>query len=162
MQIPQGLSSCVNKALYRLSLGDMTVQEMMEYLTSPHRKNTGFSSEEAQRTAELLLAEGFLDDKRYLKVLLRRLEEKGFGPRRIRQELVRHGFSAALIQRVEERRVDYTARALRYLVQTKKAPPKTAQERKKLMDSLVRRGYDYTTAAEAVRQITEEDFTFSD
>jgi SOS response regulatory protein OraA/RecX len=30
------------------------------------------------------------------------------------------------------------------------------------MDSLVRRGYDYTTAAEAVRQITEEDFSFSD
>ena len=164
MKIPEGLHPCVNKALYRLSLGDLTCREMVEYLSSPYRNNTGFSEEDAQKTVRLLQEEGFLDDKRYLKNLVHRLDEKGFGPRRIRQELIRHGFSSSLVDRVGERKVDDTARAVHILKKDSKASHLvlTPQGRKKLTDALVRKGYDYGTAAEAVRQISGEDDSFPD
>ena len=164
MQIPEGLSSPVNKALYRLSLGDMTCREMVEYLSDSRRKNTGFPLEVAERVVSLLKEEGFLDDKRYLKILVRRLDEKGYGPRKIRQELVRHGFPRSYIERVEERRVDFTARAKSLLEKDGKSKMlcQTPEGRKKLMDSLVRKGYDYTAASEAVNRISEEDDIFRD
>ena len=75
-------SSCYHKALYRLSVGDMTEAEMTEYLTDPKRKNTGFPEEVALQTVLRLREEGFLDDKRYLLRLVRRGDESLVGPRR--------------------------------------------------------------------------------
>ena len=158
MEIPKDLSESVKRALNRLSIGDLTCGEMQAYLTDRNRK-VFFSAEIAERTVCLLVQEGFLDDKRYLKLFVRRLDEKCCGPRRIRQELVRRRFSAPYVEAALARSVDYSARATRFLEKKTGAKElaKTPAGRKKLQDALVRYGYDYSTALEAVKNFSRED-----
>ena len=159
MQIPAELSVCTKKALARLSMGDLTAGEMLAYLSDPRRKSTAFPKEIAERTVSLLVAEGFLDDKRYFRLFVKRLDEKGYGPRRIRQELSRHLFPPRYIEAAMEREVDYTRRALRFL-QKKAGAAELAQTpagRKKLCDALLRYGYDYSAAGGAVKLFSQCD-----
>ncbi len=155
MEIPKELSPCVKKALSRLGIGDMTVGEMLDYLSDPYRKNTAFPPEVAERAVSLLIQEGFLDDKRYLRIVLRRLDARLFGPRRIREELVRHRFSPGYVKAALDRSVDYTKRAKMLLDKKPEASQmaSTLPGRKKLMDYLARHGYDYGTAKAAVDRI---------
>lgn len=158
MEIPKDLSDSVKRALNRLSIGDLTCGEMQAYLTDRQRK-VSFPAEIAERTVCLLVQEGFLDDKRYLKLFVRHLDEKCYGPKRIRQELVRHRFSAAYVDAALARRIDYTSRAIRFLQKKSGADvlARTPAGRKKLQDALVRYGYDYSTALGAVKAFAQED-----
>ena len=164
MQIPKEIASPINKALYRLSMGDMTTGEMILYLTDPRRKNTGFPLEIAQRTVDFLVAEGMLDDKRYLRLAVRKLDESAVGPRKIREVLTRKKFPAAYVEAALNRSVDYTARAERLLRKKTGAfeLAKTMPGKKKLTDYLVRRGYDYSTAIAAVNSISEGEELFEE
>ena len=158
MEIPKELSESVKRALSRLSIGDMTCAEMQAYLTDRQRK-ISFPSEIAERTVCLLAGEGFLDDKRYLKLFVRHLDEKCYGPRRIRQELVRHRFPFSYVEAALSRNVDYGERALRFLKKKRGADvlAQTPEGRKKLQDALVRYGYDYSTARGAVNNFSRVD-----
>lgn len=158
MEIPKELSESVKRALNRLSIGDLTCGEMQAYLTDRQRK-VYFSPEIAERTVCLLVQEGFLDDKRYLKLFVRHLDEKCYGPKRIRQELVRRRFSSAYVDAALARRIDYLPRAIRFLEKKNGAPSlaQTPAGRKKLQDALIRYGYDYSTAIGAVRAFSQED-----
>ena len=162
MEIPKDLSDSVRRALNRLSIGDLTCGEMVDYLTDSRRK-AYFSQEIAERTVCLLVQEGFLDDKRYLKLFVRHLDEKCFGPKRIRQELIRHRFPAPYVEAALSRRIDYTVRAVRSLEKKSgaEALARTPEGRKKLCDALIRYGHDYATAHEAVNVFSHED-DFSD
>jgi regulatory protein len=162
MEIPKDLSESVKRALNRLSIGDLTCGEMQAYLTDPGRK-VCFSREIAERTVCLLVQQGFLDDKRVLKLFVRTLDEKCFGPMRIRQELTRHRFPPSYVEAALNRRIDYSARALKFLGKKAGAQElaKTPAGRKKLQDALVRYGYDYSTALAAVKNFSRED-DFSD
>lgn len=159
MEIPKDLAPALKKALSRLSMGDLTAGEMMAYLTDTHRKSTGFSENVAERCVALLVGEGYLDDKRYLKLCLRRYDARLFGPRRIRQELSRHLFSQKYIDAALNRPLDLKARAVKALVKkdNNKSFPCTPAENKKRIDYLVRLGYDYSTARDAVSRLGGDD-----
>lgn len=160
MEIPKDLSFCVKKALRRLSMGDLTCGEMYFYLTDV-RKSVSFPPEIAERCVCLLTDEGFLDDKRYLKLFVRHLDEKKYGPRRMKQELVKHRFPPHYIEKVLARDLDYTKRALDFLKKKSGAEKLSAspEGRKKLQDTLVRYGYDYVNARAAVSVFSsDEDF----
>lgn len=157
MEIPKELSYPVKRALGRLGIGDLTEKEMFLYLTDP-RRSASFSPEIAERVVVLLRENGFLDDKRYLKNFVRVLDGKCFGPRRIRKELIKHHFPARYVDAVLSRNVDYEKRAFLYL--TKKAGAEslsqTKEGRKKLVDALVRYGFDYGVSASAVAKFSGE------
>ena len=164
MEIPQELSPCVKKALSRLSRGDMTCGEMLSYLTDPKRPYTAFSQQAAERTVALLQAEGFLDDKRYLRLAVQRLDAKLLGPRRIREELTRHLFPPSYVAAACERKVDYARRGEKLLGKKAgaKALAETPEGRNKLVAALVRQGYDFATARSAVRAFSREEDDFSE
>ncbi len=160
MEIPKEISSLVNKALYRLSMGDMTCEEMMVYLTDPKRKNTGFPKELAEKCVSFLVKEGYLDDKRYLKWIVRKLDRALVGPRKIRETLVRHRFPPGYVEAALNRDIDYVPRAQKLLESKKKPTENTMQARKKQMDFLVRQGYDWATARSAMERVWQEtDFS---
>lgn len=161
MEIPEDIAPALKKALLRLSMGDLTVGEMKAYLTDPHRKSTGFPEDTAERCVALLLQEGYLDDLRYLKLLLRRLDARLLGPRRIRQELTKHLFSQKHIDAALRRPIDYKERASLALEKREKTKrnPNTPAENKKRTDFLVRLGYDYTTAREAAGRVGGDEFS---
>jgi len=160
MEIPEDLAPALKKALLRLSMGDMTAGEMMTYLTDPHRKATGFPEDVAERCTALLVGEGYLDDLRYLKLCLRHYDARAFGPRRIRQELVKHRFSQKYVEAALNRSIDWKARAVKALEKKVKTKQKdtTPAEYKKSIDFLVRLGYDYTTAKDAVSRLGGDEF----
>lgn len=162
MEIPKEISAAVNRALKRLSMGDLTCGEMMVYLTDS-RRTVFFPAETAEKTVCLLTEQGFLDDKRVLRLCVRHLDEKCFGPARIRRELTRRRFPPRFVEVVLGRNVDYTARAERLLAGRSDSASlsQTVQGRKKLQDRLVRYGYDYGTARRAVANFSREDL-FSD
>ena len=162
MEIPKELSESVKRALNRLSIGDLTCGEMQAYLTDRKRK-IFFSREIAERTVCLLVQEGFLDDKRYLKLFVRHLDDKCFGPRRIRSELVRHRFPPSYVEAALARNIDYASRAVKLLEKKGGAAElvKTPAGRKKMQDALVRYGFDFSTALAAVKTFSRED-DFSD
>ena len=160
MEIPVELSPSVKRALKRLSMGDLTCGEMEAYLTDP-RRSVSFSPEIAQRTVCLLVEEGFLDDKRYLRLFVKHLDEKCCGPRRIRQELIRRRFPPRFVEAVLDRKVDYTRRAKTFLQKKYGAAPLslTPSEKKKYQDALIRYGYDYAAASSAISEYMRgEDF----
>lgn len=161
MEIPEDIAPALKKALYRLSMGDLTAGEMMGYLTDPHRKSTGFSEDVAERCVALLVGEGYLDDLRYLKLCLRRYDARLFGPRRIRQELTKHRFSQKYMDAALNRPMDLSERAVKALVKREQTKEKenTPAENKKRLDFLVRLGYDYSTAREAVSRFSGNDFS---
>lgn len=162
MEIPKELSPLIKKALSRLALGDLTEGEMLLYLTDPRRKACGFSEELAADAVELLVREGFLDDVRVLRLVLKKTADRSFGPRRVREELVRRRFTKRHIDAALRRPVDYKARATRKIVSDASFTKllDTPATRKKLADRLVRLGYDYTTAFDAIAAAQREDFSF--
>lgn len=161
MEIPKDLAPALKKALLRLSMGDMTAGEMRDYLSDPRRKATGFSEDVAERCTALLVGEGYLDDLRYLKLCLRRYDARLYGPRRIRQELVKHQFSQKYISAALNRSIDLKNRAIKALEKRERSKKNenTPAENKKRMDFLVRLGYDYTTAREAVSRFGGDEFS---
>ena len=157
MKIPEDLRSPVNKALYRLSMGDMTCGEMQKYLSDPRRKNTGFPEETAERTVVFLAENGLLDDKRYLRLAVEKLDRALVGPRKIRETLTKHSFPPRYVEVALARKIDYTRRAFKLLGTRAGAAEhvRTAPGKKKLTDYLVRQGYDYSTATSAVNRFSE-------
>lgn len=160
MEIPEEIAPALKKALYRLSMGDLTVGEMKAYLSDPRRKSTGFSEEIAERCTALLVQEGYLDDLRYLKLCLRRLDGKHLGPRRIKQELTKRLFEKKYVDAAMNRSIDYKERARLALNERERVKPRPINpaENKKRTDYLVRLGFDYTTAGDAVSLLVGEDF----
>ena len=162
MEIPERLSPLIKKALSRLALGDLTEGEMFLYLTDPRRRSCGFSEDLAKEAVELLVREGFLDDVRVLRLVLKKTADRSFGPRRVREELVRRRFTKRHIEAALRRDVDYKARAVRKILSDASFSrlPDTPETKKKLADRLVRLGYDYTTAFEAIEAARREDSSF--
>ena len=82
------------KALYLLERRSHSKRELVEKVA-----RTAASREAAQAAADRLEELGLLDDAAYAQGLARELfERKGFGARRVRQELLRRGVSRELAE----------------------------------------------------------------
>jgi SOS response regulatory protein OraA/RecX len=106
----------------------------------------------------IFLAEnGLLDDKRYLRLAVEKLDRALVGPRKIRETLTKHIFPPRYVEVALARKIDYTRRAFKLLGTRAGAAEhvRTAPGKKKLTDYLVRQGYDYSTAASAVNRFSD-------
>lgn len=155
MEIPQELKLPLQRAVARVEYSDLTVGEMEKYLTDPRRASTGFSPEIAARVIAILREQGLLDDKRTLRAAVRRLDARMFGPRRIREELRRRLFSPAYVEAALARKIDYDARADRFLKTVPGAAALASDPagRKKLAGRLARAGYDSASSFSAIERL---------
>ena len=150
--------ACLNKALARLGRGDLTARQMMAHLTEKRPGREPFSQEAAKETVRFLLQQGLLDDKRYLRLLLAKMDASLYGPRKIREELKKRKFSPALVERAFSRELDQAARAKTLLEKERKTGlSQTPEGRKKLCAFLVRKGYDYAAANAAIAALLREN-----
>ena len=60
-------------------------------------RQKGFAEEEIPGTLDALVKQGLLSDQRFAELYCRARSNRGFGPRRIQQELQERGVSAELI-----------------------------------------------------------------
>lgn len=110
----------------------------------------GYNDVDSEDAIQYLLGYGFLDDEAYAKSYVRgRFAGSGYGPRRLRAELIRKGVSSSIIanaltELVKEVDLESKARQLAHRRwESLSREPDIRKRKKKLFDYLVRRGFDY-------------------
>lgn len=141
-----------NYAVSLLSRRDHTRKELRDKLAL---KDHG---QFAENVLDKLTEQGFLSDERFARMYIRELVNlKGYGKRRIEQELFRKGVDRELVREVlseteiPEGRLNelINKKYLRYL--------DTEKGRQKTVNALMRLGYSYGEIKEALREISEND-----
>lgn len=142
-----------NKAVDLLSRRDHSEGELVEKL-----KQRDIDEESALSAVEKLKDYGYLDDRHFAKGYAAELQRlKGFGKRRIVQELYRKRVSRDIIDEVleemefsdEELALIIKRKYLRYLVDEKGV--------KKTVNALIRRGYSYGEIKSALERATQDE-----
>ena len=170
-------SKLTERAVDLLALRPMSRKELLDKLCAPPRpkkrkypydKLDGESDpEELQSQREALTAQaetvadrltelGLLNDEEYARTVARHYAAKGYGPRKIRDELYRRGvprefWEDALSElETDERQIDSLAR------QKLRGAEPTRENLKKVSDYLARRGYGWEDISSALERIREE------
>ncbi len=126
-------------------------------------RDKGAGPEHAERAAAWLLDLGAIDEAAYAAMVVRHYAAKGYGKRRLEEELYRHEvprehWEEALASLPDSREV------LDALVQKKlHAAPMDRDGLKKLASGLLRRGYSWEEVRSAIaRNVSQEDNDFDD
>ena len=154
------------KALNALTARPLSRKELTRKLTArPRPDRNGEKGElppqpdlepQAEAVADWLEGLGLLNDLEYAKNLVRHYERKGYGPRKIRDELYRRGvpreyWDEALEEREgSEEAIDAFLRA-----RLKGALPE-GKELKRVTDALARRGFSWPDIAAGLRRYGAE------
>ena len=125
----------------------------------------GFDADLAEDTVAAVERLGLLDDAGYALAFARsRFDARGYGPQRIRQDLIKRGVARDLIDAAldELPQEDVSAEAREQAAgkwRTLSGEEDLRKRKKKTMDFLVRRGYTYGDARDAVDALAagEED-----
>ncbi len=149
---PGSVEAAKQKALSLLDRRDYSRAELLRKLAEK-----GFADAAAEAAADRLVSLGIVDDARYAPIVVRHYAAKGYGARRIRDELQRRGipkelWDAALAEMPEQ---DETVdRLLR--TRLKGAAPDDRAALKKASDALVRKGYGWDEINAAVERLHSE------
>ena len=139
------------RALAMLDRRDYSRAELLKKL-----REKGEDAAEAEAAVERLVELGFVDDARYAPLVVRRCAAKGYGPQRVRQELLRRGiprelWDEAMAQMpVQDDAVDRLLRS-----RLKSAHPDRA-ELKRASDYLLRKGYGWDEIRAALARYDAE------
>lgn len=114
----------------------------------------GVPADEAREAVDRLAGQGYQDDARFASAFARDRAAAGYGPVRIRVELAGHGLGEDQIAAALADCEGDWPRVARQQVSRRARPADLADpaRRRKLVDFLVRRGFDPETAWQAVRQ----------
>ena len=95
---------------------------------------------------------GFLDDAQYAQRVVRHYSVKGFGERKLRDELYRRGIPRELWQQAMEQQQDSENHLDSFIAKKLAGKPMDRQNMKKVSDALARRGYRWSEINEAMRR----------
>ena len=139
------------RALAMLDRRDYSRAELLRKL-----REKGVDETEAAEAVERLVELGFVDDARYAPIIVRHCAAKGYGPQRVRQELLRRGIPKELWDEamaqlpVQDDTIDRLLRS-----RLKSLHPDRA-ELKKASDYLLRRGYGWDEIRSALARYDAE------
>ena len=141
-----------NKGLDFLSRRPFGTKELIKKLCEK-----GHEKEAAQKACERLIELGLLNDEEFAGILANELyERKGYGVKRIKQELAFRGIDREIAENaIESLDIDTQTRII--LVIEKKYISKINDEkgRKRAIDGLLRLGYSYSDIKSALNSIEE-------
>ncbi|MBR5246110.1 MAG: regulatory protein RecX [Clostridia bacterium] len=141
-----------NKGLDFLSRRPYGTKELVKKLCEK-----GHEKESAEKACERLLELGLLNDEEFAKILANDLyERKGYGIKRIKQELLFRGLDREIVENaIESLDIDTQTRII--IVIKKKYLNKLNDEkgRKRAVDGLMRLGYSYSDIKTALNSISE-------
>ncbi|MCI8387898.1 MAG: regulatory protein RecX [Clostridiales bacterium] len=151
----------VKKGLDLLSYGDNTRRQLETKLRS-----RGFDIELCAEAADYIANNGYIDEERMIEQYFRQLAEKKlYGPSRIRQEIMRKGFSRDVVSDKLSELIDEFDfyENLRDIVERKfdfsHANGNTADDRKyreSFIASMFRLGYSPSDVRQVIRDLSEE------
>ena len=124
----------------------------------------GFAETIIEDTVADLERLGLVDDAAYARAFVRgRFEARGYGPARLRQDLQRKGIDRSTIDAALDELTEAEDLGAEARTQAEKkwrslrSEDDLRKRKKKTMDFLVRRGFGFDTAREAVDRIAEDD-----
>ena len=141
-----------NKGLDLLSRRPHGTKELIKKLCEK-----GHEMEATEKACDRLLELGLLNDEEFARILANELyERKGYGIKRIKQELIFRGLDREIVENtIETLDIDTQTRII--LVIKKKYLNKLDDEkgRKRAIDGLMRLGYSYSDIKSALNSISE-------
>ncbi len=138
------------KALLQLSRKPLSRRELERKLGE-----WGASEEEWNNICNRLEELGFLDDGNYARQLVRHYTAKGYGVRKLRDELYRRGIPRELWEEAMEE-ADDSASVMDAFLEKKLRGSRETKELKKASDALARRGYTWSEINAALRRYGAE------
>ena len=154
-----GFRRAYNKGLDLLSRRPYGEKELIRKLCEK-----GHEKESAEKACERLMELGLLNDEEYARILSEELfERKGYGKKRINQELVYRGIDREIAQNAVDA-LDNDAVKRIILVVRKKYLNKLDDEkgRRRAIDGLMRLGYSYSDIKTALSSLTEFDEEYTE
>lgn len=145
---PASVEAAKKRALWLLDKRDYSRAELLRKLTEK-----GFHDETAASALDRLEELGFVDDSRYAPIVVRHYAAKGYGAKRVQQELQRRGipkelWDAALGEMPEQD--DTVDHLLRTKLRGAEKGDRAALKR--ATDALLRRGYGWDEISPAVER----------
>ena len=140
------------RALRLLDKRDYSRKMLTDKLTEK-----GISPSDAEETLDWLCSVGLVDDRRYAGLVVRHYAAKGYGERRVRDELYRRGvdkefWEEALSEMPEQ------DNALDVLIRIKLGGKEPTRENlSRISAALQRRGYSYSEIRSALERLENEE-----
>ena len=119
-------------------------------------KEKGVSEQDAAEAADWLCSIGVIDDGRYAALLVRHYAGKGYGERRIREELYSHGIDRALWDGALSEMPESGETVYRLLSSRLRSTACEAGDVQRAQNYLLRRGYSWEEIRAAVEKYLAE------
>lgn len=170
-------SRLMERAVGLLSQRPMSRKELLDKLCAPPRQKRekypydklddapDFDALQARREAVLERAEavadrltdlGLLNDGEYARTVVRHYAAKGYGPRKIRDELYRRGVPREFWEEAMEEREPDEGQLDKLVRQKLRGAEPTRENLKRVSDYLARRGYGWEEISAALDRVREE------
>ncbi len=104
----------------------------------------GFTEEDSDEAVNWLEERGFVDDESYAEALVQYYASRGYGERRINEELRRRGISKEICEEVSETLPDFTEEIKALIEKKLRGEELTFEKKNKIVAFLVRRGFGYS------------------
>ena len=172
-------SKLMERAIGLLSLRPMSRQELLDKLCAPPRPKKGkypyeklddgpdqsllqaqkeAVREQAEAVADRLTGLGLLNDGEYARTVVRHYAAKGYGPRKIRDELYRRGVPREYWEEAMEEREPDEGQIDKLARQKLRGGEPTRENLKKVSDYLARRGYGWEEISAALDRLRGEEW----
>lgn len=170
-------SKLMERAVGLLSLRPMSRKELLDKLCAPPRQKRGkypydklddvpdpevlqaqreAVRERAEAVADRLTELGLLNDGEYARAVVRHYAAKGYGPRKLRDELYRRGVPREFWEEAMEEREPDEGQLEQLARQKLRGEDPTRENLKKVSDYLARRGYGWEEISAVLDRIREE------
>lgn len=146
------------KALRLLSGRPMSRKELVDKLTARPRdkEKEPIPEELAEEAADRLEELGYLNDAEYAQTVARHYSAKGFGPRKVRDELFKRGVPRAYWDAALEEAEAPEDGIDAFIRQKLRGRQPDARELKRVSDALARRGYRWEDIKSGLRRYGAE------
>ena len=172
-------SKLMERAVGLLSLRPMSRRELLDKLCAPPRQKKEkypydklddvpdpdvlqaqkeALREQAEGVADRLTELGLLNDEEYARTVVRHYAAKGYGPRKIRDELYRRGVPRSFWEDAMEEREPDDSQIDKLARQKLRGAEPTRENLKKVSDYLVRRGYGWEEISAALERLRQEEW----
>lgn len=154
----------LKKALSRLSCYDDTARGLCSRLSRMTYKGAAVGEESARKVVRFLAAQNLLREKEYAQDLVRAMQSRGYGTRRILTELSRKQFQKNIVEAVreglsceEEAEFSRAFSVLKNRAAARKSDLSDPQEKQRLYAFLARRGFSPDCVKRSLSKLSKKD-----
>ena len=141
-----------SRALRILEKRDVSRKMLIDKLTEK-----GISPEDAEDVADWLTELRVIDDERYAGLVVRHYAGKGYGERRIREELYHRGVPREYWEAALEEMPEQDDTLIRFIRSRLRGAEPTDENLRKIINALQRRGHGWEEIHTAVERVRAEE-----